>query len=270
VKADKTSGRLLRALPLLLMCAALLLPSTAAAQQAPGCQFVLGFKSLHDLTPGDVGDCLDNQSYVDNGDAQQHTAKGLLVWRKGDNWTAFTNGYQTWINGPEGLAKRLNTDRFPWEAAAPAAPAAPASAATPAPTPIAAPTAKPVYPWYFKKVTDPPAQLCGAGQAFPCIDSAPNEGTQYVGGHVIKKDGTVATGMIVQARIVGNQNLLFSTTGDDGLFNIAFGINCPAGPFGVDVWLVDGGMVLSSYINHITYTNCKQAGEFHFDFVEVS
>src|SRR6185437_12780780 len=50
-----------------------------------------------------------------NGDAQQHTTKGLLAWRKADNWTAFTDGYRTWINGPDGLVKRLNADRFPWE-----------------------------------------------------------------------------------------------------------------------------------------------------------
>src|SRR5947209_3438496 len=49
-----------------------------------------------------------------------------MAWRKADNWTAFTNGYETWINGPAGLARRLNTERFTWEAAAPAAAAAPA------------------------------------------------------------------------------------------------------------------------------------------------
>jgi hypothetical protein len=95
--------------------------------QTQGCQFVLGFKTLHDLDPGDAGDCVDNQTFATNGDAQQHTTKGLMAWRKADNWTAFTNGYQTWINGPAGLAKRLNTDRFAWEhdgsgAPAPAAP----------------------------------------------------------------------------------------------------------------------------------------------------
>jgi len=46
-----------------------------------------------------------------------------MVWRKADNWTAYTNGYMTWINGPNGIQSRLNTDRFDWEAATPAAPA---------------------------------------------------------------------------------------------------------------------------------------------------
>jgi len=90
----------------------------AYAQQAP-CQFVLGFQALHDLDPADVGDCIDNQAFAPNGDAQQHTTNGLMAWRKADNWTAFTNGYQTWLNGPQGLAKRLNTDHFPWEGGAP-------------------------------------------------------------------------------------------------------------------------------------------------------
>lgn len=87
----------------------------AAAQTAPACQFVLGFQTLHDLAPADIGDCVDNQAFAYNGDAQQHTTKGLMAWRKADNWTAFTNGYMTWINGPVGLVSRLNTDRFPWE-----------------------------------------------------------------------------------------------------------------------------------------------------------
>jgi hypothetical protein len=38
-----------------------------------------------------------------------------MVWRKADSWTAFTDGYRTWINGPFGLQQRLNTQRFPWE-----------------------------------------------------------------------------------------------------------------------------------------------------------
>ena len=103
---------------------------TAHAQTTPSCQFGLGFKTLHDMDAADVGDCLDSQVYVANGDAQQHTSKGLLVWRKADNWTAFTNGYKTWINGPQGLVSRLNTDHFPWEATP-----APAPAPSPSPAP---------------------------------------------------------------------------------------------------------------------------------------
>src|SRR5689334_16361171 len=105
----------------------------ALAQQA-GCAFQLGFQTLHDLDPADVGACVDNQAFTADGDAQQHTTKGLMVWRKADNWTAFTNGYTTWINGPDGLVQRLNTQRFPWEggpaAAGASAPAPPADMAS--------------------------------------------------------------------------------------------------------------------------------------------
>gem|GEM_PF-3204734 len=86
------------------------------AQTAPACQYILGFKALHDLDPSDIGSCVDNQAFAANGDAQQHTLNGLMAWRKADNWTAFTNGYQTWINGPTGLVERLNNQRFSWEA----------------------------------------------------------------------------------------------------------------------------------------------------------
>jgi len=130
-------------------------PAPAPAAGGNGCQFVLGFKDLHDMDAADIGDCTDNQAFVANGDAQQHTTKGLLVWRKADNWTAFTNGNMTWINGPDGLVSRLNSDRFPWEgpdspaapASAPAAPAPAAPAAAPAPAapaPVAA-TSRPAY-----------------------------------------------------------------------------------------------------------------------------
>jgi acetyl esterase/lipase len=86
------------------------------------CQFVLGFATLHAMIPTIVGDCLvDEHHNPVNGDGLQETTGGLLVWRKADNWTAFTDGYRTWINGPFGLQERLNTQRFPWEGGAPAA-----------------------------------------------------------------------------------------------------------------------------------------------------
>ena len=95
-------------------------PSLARA--ANNCDYTLGFKALHDLIPSVVGDCLVNEHHnADNGDGLQETTGGLLVWRKADNWTAFTDGYRTWINGPNGLQERLNTERFPWEHDTPAA-----------------------------------------------------------------------------------------------------------------------------------------------------
>ena len=106
-------GRTIRAL---LLGIALLLV-TPSVSLAADCQFVLGFKSLRDLIGHDiVGECLDNEHYNAIGDSNQHTTGGLLAWRKADNWTAFTDGYRTWVNGPNGLQQRLNTERFEWEA----------------------------------------------------------------------------------------------------------------------------------------------------------
>ncbi len=121
----------MRVLFAVMLLASLALPGVAAPRsaEAADCQFVLGFKAVHDLVPDKVGDCKTNEYHnPDNGDGLQETTGGLLVWRKADNWTAFTDGYRTWINGPSGLQQRLNTERFSWEQEAPK------PAATPAPT----------------------------------------------------------------------------------------------------------------------------------------
>jgi hypothetical protein len=86
------------------------------------CRFVLGFRVLHDAIPAVVGDCMDDEQHSSaNGDALQHTTHVHLVWRMHPqvgtrNFTAFTDGYRTWVNGPSGVQERLNTQRFPWEA----------------------------------------------------------------------------------------------------------------------------------------------------------
>lgn len=85
------------------------------AEAAQPCQFVLGFQALHDAAANDIGDCLESANYQANGDAFQHTTKGLLVWLKSSNLTQFTNGFRTWIIGPAGLVSRLNSDHFSWE-----------------------------------------------------------------------------------------------------------------------------------------------------------
>jgi len=91
---------------------------------AQDCSFQLGFKALHDLIPDVVGDCLDDEQHNPaTGITQQPTTNGQLTWRKADNWTGFSDGQRTWINGPEGLQQRLNSERLPWEAALPAPPA---------------------------------------------------------------------------------------------------------------------------------------------------
>jgi plastocyanin len=89
---------------------------TPVAAQAPSCRFVLGFEDIRNrIGPQVVGDCQEDQRFAPNGDAVQQTTGGLLAWRKADNWTAFTDGATTWIAGPQGLQRRSNATRFPWE-----------------------------------------------------------------------------------------------------------------------------------------------------------
>ncbi len=89
--------------PVALVLAALALSTglAPAPATAAGCQFVLGFKALHDLIPDVVGECVvDEHHNPENGDGLQETGGvggkgGLMVWRKADNWTAYTDGYHT-------------------------------------------------------------------------------------------------------------------------------------------------------------------------------
>jgi len=112
----------------LIVCLVLLWAATAATAQAQtqSCSYKLGFKMIADQMPQELGGCLEDEHYnALNGGSLQRTANGLLVWRKLDNFTAFTDGYHTWVNGPFGIQERLNTERFDWEAVAPPAVAAP-------------------------------------------------------------------------------------------------------------------------------------------------
>jgi hypothetical protein len=127
-----------RVLFAILTAVLLAIPSTGAAPvSGASCQFVLGFKALHDQIPGIVGECkTDEYHNSSNGDAIQettglHGGGGLLVWRKCDNVTAFTDGQSTWLMGPGGLQRRLNAERFPWEHDCPAQQAAPSAAQQP-------------------------------------------------------------------------------------------------------------------------------------------
>ena len=83
---------------------------------ADGCIFQLGFATLRSMIGAAGGTCTENEHFNPaNGNAEQRTTGGLFVWRKADNWTAFTDGYRTWLNGPQGLQSRLNVERFGWE-----------------------------------------------------------------------------------------------------------------------------------------------------------
>jgi hypothetical protein len=77
---------------------------------------VLGFQVLAGLLGDRTGQPIENEWHnPDNGDGLQQTTTGLMVWRKSDNWTAFTDSSMTWVNGPYGLQMRGNDERFSWE-----------------------------------------------------------------------------------------------------------------------------------------------------------
>ena len=110
--------------PITALLATLLLSATlaapAAADQPPPsrpahCHYVLGFATLDAAISSVAGPCLDDQHFSGNGDAIQHSANGEFVWRKATNSTAFTNGSQTWVNGPCGVQQRPNRQVFGWE-----------------------------------------------------------------------------------------------------------------------------------------------------------
>ena len=127
---------------ILLFFLALVSVGAVGAQPAP--EFKLGFKALAELIPDVVGQPLENEHHDETtGDTLQRTSTGLMVWRKADNWTAFTDGFRTWANGPFGLQERGNDERFPWEKPVTAPPAEPSPATVPTPTPASTPTATP-------------------------------------------------------------------------------------------------------------------------------
>jgi hypothetical protein len=86
----------------------------------PPCDFKLGFAAMRDMIgPTIVGPCIENEHFnQQNGNAEQRTTKGLLVWRKADNWMAFTDGHTTWVNGPQGALWRYNWELYCFEAGA--------------------------------------------------------------------------------------------------------------------------------------------------------
>ena len=101
------------------LAATLIAFNLALATVSAAPQFALGFAALASQIPSVVGQPVEAEHYGPNGDSLQRTTTGLMVWRKADNWTAFTNGARTWVNGPFGVMERANDERFSWEGVAP-------------------------------------------------------------------------------------------------------------------------------------------------------
>jgi hypothetical protein len=113
-------------------------PGTLSGAQQTSCRFVQGFATLRELVgAAKVGNCLEDERInPENGNTEQRTSGGLLVWRTIDNIAAFTDGATTWVNGPNGLQTRPNSERFAWERD-PVRAGGPTAAASPAPRPAA-------------------------------------------------------------------------------------------------------------------------------------
>lgn len=182
-----------RFLAVILLVVLGLVRATPAAAQQPSCRFVLGFAALRDLVgPSKVGNCLEDEHFnLENGNAEQRTSGGLLVWRKIDNFTAFTDGGTTWVNGPNGLQSRPNAERFSWERDPVEPGAGPSAGATPGPTPTltpvpGAPTSRPTAP-STTPARSAPADSGPCSPAYPdfCIPPPPpdvNCNSQVIGG----------------------------------------------------------------------------------------
>ena len=196
-----------------MLVAALALFLSSSTAQAQACRFTLGFEAIHNQIPDIVGACVTNEEYDSRGNSLQKTANGLMEWRKADNFTAFTDGYRSWVNGPCGLEQRLNTERFPWEANAEGLPvvssrcqAAPTQAQAQAPAPPAPAVPGPpavtsdenaetttrdgVTVTVIKRLPAPPAQL--TGDASKHVDEAT---VQLV--RLTRQDLGIATGTVV-------------------------------------------------------------------------
>ncbi|RPJ29054.1 MAG: hypothetical protein EHM35_13450 [Planctomycetaceae bacterium] len=92
-------------------------PQSGPSAESGSPRFVLGFAALAGFLGGTAGEPVEDEHHnPENGDSLQETTGGLMVWRKADNWTAFTNGSWTWVNGPYGVQERDNSARFSWEA----------------------------------------------------------------------------------------------------------------------------------------------------------
>src|SRR5947208_3310747 len=122
---------------------------------AADCGFSLGFATIKAGIPDVVGDCVENEHFNRaNGNAEQQTTSGLLVWRKADNFTAFTDGYRSWVNGPYGIQQRLNTETFSWEAGGGGHTAPPDSALRPASVGVQLIAANLRAPWALDFASD--------------------------------------------------------------------------------------------------------------------
>jgi len=235
-----------RSVLVLAVVLASLVPTVAQAQ--PGCQFRLGFATLHDLIPTIVGDCVDDESHNPvNGDGIQHTTAwhgkgGLMVWRKADNWTAFTDGATTWINGPVGVVTRPNGGPlFPWENPTGDGPTA---------TPTLTPTPTPVRP-VTATATSTPTTTASCVSRVEVSVQYPSRGggSQTVFVRTFSASGQAiggATGGFVVYYKTVTREFTLSPTSTDGRTQGSWSVGGPVGWVPVVVTMQSGGCAASA------------------------
>ena len=83
----------------------------------PACQIVFGFAEMRDrVGAAVVGACHENERPIPgNGNIEQRTANGMLVFRALDQRLLFVGASQTWINRDGALVTRPNEQRLEWE-----------------------------------------------------------------------------------------------------------------------------------------------------------
>ncbi len=129
-------------------------------------------------------------------------------------------------------------------------------AATPTPAFTPTPTPAP-YVFLSKGVNTPPIN-CGGSNRVPCVDSAPNTGTQYVQGHVMDKSGNGLSGFVLNMDFYGNR--LTTGTEGDGLFTFILSSDCPIQHREYTIYVVDGSGNQVSDKKTVVYDNCNTAG----------
>jgi very-short-patch-repair endonuclease len=89
-------------------------PPTSAPTAVP-CAFVRGFGALVDrLGVNTAGRCLESErTNPSNGNSEQRTSRGMLVWLKDANVSAFTDGEMTWYGCFDRIEARQSSDPFP-------------------------------------------------------------------------------------------------------------------------------------------------------------
>jgi hypothetical protein len=81
-----------------------------------GCTFLPSLATLRvKLGPVLVGDCVEDPLEAADVDPTQRTTNGVLSWRRADARVAFTDGTDTWLDGPKGIVRRRNNERYAWE-----------------------------------------------------------------------------------------------------------------------------------------------------------